>query len=106
MATARSRKWLITINNPTEHGFDHARIKAAVLDLPGVLYWCMCDEQGDECETLHTHVYVVCREAVSHTQIDARFPSFHRDILLLACVGIPLCGLGVGLFKRLLSARA
>ena len=28
------------------------------------------------------------------------------DILLLACVGIPLCGLGVGLFKRLLSARA
>ena len=27
-------------------------------------------------------------------------------ILLLACVGIPLCGLGVGMFKRLLSARA
>lgn len=40
----------------------------------------MCDEQGDECETLHTHVYVVCQEAVSHTQLDARFPSFHRDI--------------------------
>ena len=29
-----------------------------------------------------------------------------EPILLLACVGIPLCGLGVGLFKRLLSARA
>ena len=28
------------------------------------------------------------------------------DILLLSCVGIPLCGLGVGMFKRLLSARA
>ena len=28
------------------------------------------------------------------------------SILLLACVGVPLCGLGVGLFKRLLSARA
>ena len=53
MATARSRKWLITINNPLEHGFDHARIKAAVFDLPSVVYWCMCDEQGDECETLH-----------------------------------------------------
>ena len=26
-------------------------------------------------------------------------------ILLLACVGIPLCGIGVGMFKRLLSAR-
>ena len=29
-----------------------------------------------------------------------------EPILLLACVGIPLCGLGVGMFKRLLSARA
>lgn len=29
-----------------------------------------------------------------------------QPILLLACVGIPLCGLGVGMFKRLLSAKA
>ena len=29
-----------------------------------------------------------------------------EPILLLACVGIPLSGLGVGMFKRLLSARA
>ncbi len=26
-------------------------------------------------------------------------------ILLLGCVGLPLCGIGVGLFKRLLSNR-
>lgn len=29
-----------------------------------------------------------------------------EPILLLAVVGVPLVGLGVGLFKRLLSARA
>ena len=29
-----------------------------------------------------------------------------QPILLLACVGIPLCGLGIGMFKRLLSTRA
>lgn len=29
-----------------------------------------------------------------------------EPVLLLSCVGIPLCGLGVGMFKRLLSARA
>lgn len=29
-----------------------------------------------------------------------------QPVLLLACVAIPLCGLGVGMFKRLLSARA
>lgn len=28
-----------------------------------------------------------------------------EPILLLACVGIPLCGIGIGMFKRLLSAR-
>lgn len=29
-----------------------------------------------------------------------------QPILLLAVVGVPLCGLAVGLFNRLLSARA
>lgn len=29
-----------------------------------------------------------------------------QPILLLSCVAIPLCGLGIGMFKRLLSARA
>lgn len=50
---SQSRKWLITINNPIEHDFDHARIKAAVLDLPSLVYWCMCDEQGDESTVKH-----------------------------------------------------
>lgn len=27
-------------------------------------------------------------------------------VLLLACVGIPLCGLGVGMFTRLIRSRA
>ena len=29
-----------------------------------------------------------------------------QPILLISCVAIPLCGLGVGMFKRLLSACA
>ena len=29
-----------------------------------------------------------------------------QPLLLISCVAIPLCGLGVGMFKRLLSARA
>ena len=28
-----------------------------------------------------------------------------QPILLLSCVGIPLCGIGICMFKRLLSAR-
>ena len=29
-----------------------------------------------------------------------------QPILLLACVAVPMCGLGGGMFKRLLSAKA
>lgn len=29
-----------------------------------------------------------------------------QPILLMSCVAIPLCGLGIGMFKRLLSAHA
>lgn len=28
-----------------------------------------------------------------------------NPLLLLACVGVPLCGIGVGMFKRLISAN-
>lgn len=28
-----------------------------------------------------------------------------QPILLLACVGVPLCGIGVGMFKRLISTH-
>ena len=28
-----------------------------------------------------------------------------NPLLLLACVGIPLCGIGVGMFSRLLHSR-
>lgn len=28
-----------------------------------------------------------------------------QPILLMACVAVPLCGIGVGMFKRLLSSR-
>ena len=77
---AQSRKWLITINNPLEHGFDHARIKDELHSFSNLLYFCMCDEEGDECETLHTHVYFVLRSPAPWDRVQKYFPNFHRDI--------------------------
>lgn len=77
----RSRKWMLTINNPVEHGFNHEYIRNAMESFSGCLYWCMCDEVGDECETLHTHVYAVFKNGVPHTQIDKYFPKMHRDVV-------------------------
>lgn len=31
--------------------------------------------------------------------------TFDNPVLLLFCVAVPLCGIGVGMFKRLLSSR-
>lgn len=76
---AQSRKWQLTINNPIEKGFTHTRIKEELDSMSGMLYWCLCDEIGEE-ETLHTHVYLVLRTPRPHTTIGNRFPGAHREI--------------------------
>lgn len=77
----QSRKWMITINNPLEHGFTHDAIIDAMSKIRGnSLYWCMCDEEGDECETLHTHVFIYRSSPFNAKQIDNLFPNMHRDV--------------------------
>ncbi len=81
MDAKQSRKWLVTINNPQEHGYDHEAIKAIMSRVRGAsLYWCMCDEEGDECETLHTHIFIYRGSPFTAKQIDNLFPKMHRDI--------------------------
>ena len=75
----QSRKWQITINNPAEKGFTHARIREELEKMTGLLYWCMCDEIGQE-ETPHTHVYLVLRTPRPHVTIGNRFPGAHREV--------------------------
>ncbi len=80
----QGRKWQVTINNPLEHGFTHDRIIEIMSNVRGKsLYWCMCDEEGDECETLHTHVFIYRGSPFTARQIDNLFPKMHRD----ACYG-------------------
>lgn len=79
MTRVQGRKWQITINNPLEHGFDHESIKNALCEFAGLLYYCMCDEEGDECETLHTHVFFVLRNPCTAERVNKLFPSCHRE---------------------------
>lgn len=73
------RKFLLTINNPVDHGFTHERIRAILSDFPGVIYWCMCDEIGLETKTLHTHLYVVFKNSVMFDTIHNRFYGVRID---------------------------
>lgn len=74
----QSRKWQLTINNPTEHGLTHEKIVEAINKLASVNYWCMCDETGSE-GTYHTHVYLCFQHPKAHTVIANAFPGAHRE---------------------------
>lgn len=54
--------------------------------------------------TLLTSITTVFTSAVGWVSTVATTIA-ETDVLLLFCVAVPLCGLGVGMFKRLLSAR-
>ena len=75
---ARSRKWQLTINNPLDHGFDHESIKEQLLKFKNLIYYCMCDETGEE-GTFHTHVYFQCSEGAKFTTVKRRFPKAHLE---------------------------
>lgn len=77
MSDNRSRKWLITINNPKEHGLNH-RIISVLLTGMSILYYCMCDETGEE-GTYHTHLFLHFKNPVSFSKLKSLFPSAHID---------------------------
>lgn len=77
---ASSRKYLLTINNPKEHGLGHALIRQNLEQLKGCLYWCLCDEIGEE-GTPHTHVYAAFKNQVMFSTIKRHFYAAHIDVV-------------------------
>lgn len=69
------RRIMLVINNPVEHGFDHATIRSALEDLPSLKYWCMADEIGDETHTYHVHLYIVAQYGIRFSVIKNHFPT-------------------------------
>jgi len=76
----QARKWLLTFNNPAEHGFTHDNIVERLETIASTLYWCMCDEIGTE-GTYHTHLYIAFQNPKLHTVLANAFPNAHRDIV-------------------------
>lgn len=71
----KSQKYLLTINNPQEHGLDHEQIKLILASKENCTYWCMADEIGLETHTYHTHLFLYFRSEVKFTTIKKLFPS-------------------------------
>ena len=77
---AAYRKYQLTINNPLEHGFSHEVIKRILGELKSFIYWCLCDEIGEQ-GTPHTHVYVAFKNAVMFSTMQQRFYGAHIEIV-------------------------
>lgn len=79
MATdPQSRKWQITINNPSEHELDHEKIKTLLEEFHSLVYYCMADEIGEE-ETPHTHIYFVSTVPIRFSTVKNKFQKAHIE---------------------------
>ena len=76
----RSRRWLITINNPVDKKLTHEVIKDRLREFKNLIYWCMSDEIGLEKKTYHTHLYIACSGAVRMSTLKKRFDGGHFDM--------------------------
>ena len=77
---SRSRNWLLTINNPVEHGFSHESIKNILSMIENITYWCMCDEIGGQTNCYHTHLYLKREKSgIEFKYIKKLFPTAHID---------------------------
>ena len=74
----RSRKWLLTINNPVEHNSSHDELILVLSKFKAVKYWCLCDEIGNE-GTYHTHLLIYGDNAIKFSTVKSKFPTAHID---------------------------
>lgn len=81
---SRSRKWQLTINNPAQYGMMHERITDILSGYKSLVYWCMCDETGEN-GTYHTHVFLCFNDAVRFTTLKNLFPSAHFEMAKGTC---------------------
>lgn len=79
MESVKSRKWLITINNPIDKGYTHEVLRNLFEDMSSLVYWCMADEEGGESSTYHTHLYFVLKNQIRRSTLDNKFKGAHFD---------------------------
>ena len=82
---SRSRKWLITINNPLDYGYNHEKIKSILDSIKNINYYCFSDEVGLEKHTPHTHIFLFRDNPISFDYLKKRFTVGELDTCLGSC---------------------
>lgn len=73
----QTRKFLLTINNPLNYGFSHAKI-CEIIEQSNPVFYCMVDEIGEQ-GTFHTHVFAYMHSPIRFSTLKKRFPEAHID---------------------------
>lgn len=77
--TIAGRKYQLTINNPEKLGMTHEVLRKTLNDLMSCIYWCMCDEIGEQ-GTYHTHIYLLFKNPAEFSMIQTRFYGAHIEL--------------------------
>lgn len=75
---SQAREYQLTINNPEEKDMGHEEIKKILYSFPTIMYWCLCDEIGEQ-KTPHTHVYLKVRNPIKFSTMKNKFPTAHIE---------------------------
>lgn len=74
---SKFRKYLLTINNPNDHGITHESIQEILATkFKSLVYACMSDEVASQ---HHKHVFLAFSSPVRFSQIKKHFPNAHID---------------------------
>lgn len=75
----QSRKWQLTINNPSDKGYTHELLKEKAGTLKSLVYWCLSDEIGEN-KTYHMHFYLAFASAVRFSTLQKLFGGAHFEM--------------------------
>lgn len=82
---SRSRKWLLTQNNPSEYGVNREIIELNLGTLK-LDYYCFADEIGIEKQTYHTHIFLYRRNPIRFKTIQKLFPHIAIALARGSCI--------------------
>jgi len=74
----QSRKYQLTINNPSLHGYDVEHLKA-LLQLFKLTYFAFGFEKGIKNETEHVHIFLYSSSPIRFSTLKQRFPESHIE---------------------------
>lgn len=76
----KCRKWMLTANNPQDHGWEYEKVVDILKAWRGLKYWCIGFERGVEDDVPHYHIYLLGNNQIKASVIHNKLPGMHRDM--------------------------